>query len=218
MEHRDHLGNVGLLSDGGVQWMTAAKGIIHSEMPKQTEGRMRGFQLWLNLPATEKLKPAHYVDVDAVDIPHYSLEGIELKAIAGAASVNGTAITGRFTEVVTQPLFLDLSLQDGVEVVIPAAGKNTVLVYVYEGAITVAGAATPVKAQQLARLGDGDELRFKSSISSPSNTSSLSNTTRCIVLIAAPLREPIVQYGPFVMNTAEEIEQALQDYKLGRLT
>ena len=209
MEHRDHLGNVGLLSDGGVQWMTAAKGIIHSEMPKQTEGRMRGFQLWLNLPAAEKLKPAHYSDVDAAEIPRYALEGLAVKAIAGETTVNGTAITGRFTDVVTKPIFLDLAVQEGVEVVIPTAMHNTVLVYVYEGAITVADAVTPIKTQQLARFGEGRELRFRNSTKAPA---------RCIVLMAKPLGEPIVQYGPFVMNTIEEIEQALQDYKLGRLT
>lgn len=209
MEHRDHLGNVGLLSDGGVQWMTAAKGIIHSEMPKQTEGRMRGFQLWLNLPARDKLKPAHYVDVDASDIPRYSLEGVELKAIAGQTSVNGVDVKGRFTDVVTQPIFLDMALQPGVEVVIPAALQDTALVYVYEGAITMAGAVKPVNAQQLARLGEGDVLHL---------SNSAQGITRCVILMAAPLKEPIVQYGPFVMNTAAEIEQALEDYKLGRLT
>ncbi|MDZ7923666.1 MAG: pirin family protein [Marinagarivorans sp.] len=209
MEHRDHLGNVGLLSDGGVQWMTAAKGIIHSEMPKQTEGRMRGFQLWLNLPAAEKLKPAHYLDVDAKDIPRYAFEGVEIKAIAGNTTVNGAAITGRFTDVITQPIFLDLAIRAGAEIVIPTALNATALVYVYEGAITVADAVAPIKSQQMARFGEGGELRFRNSTTAPA---------RCIVLMAKPLGEPIVQYGPFVMNTAAEIEQALEDYKLGRLT
>ena len=209
MEHRDHMENVGLLSDGDVQWMTAGSGVIHSEMPKQTEGKMRGFQLWVNLPAEHKMTPARYQDVPAKNIPVYEQDGVFIKAIAGQAQVNGSAVKGYFTEALAQPTYLDIHAEAGQSVNIPVAPENTLLVYVYEGELALGENQQAVKAQQLARLMEGDLLAAKNISKSQ---------TRFLVLSAKPLQEPIKQYGPFVMNTQQQIEQALQDYRAGVLT
>lgn len=206
MEHQDHMGNVGLLSDGDVQWMSAAGGIIHSEMPKQTEGRMRGFQLWVNLPANQKMRQASYSDVKGSDIPQYSFDGVALKAIAGAATVNGQAVVGRFTEVDTKPVYLDAFLEPGQLMRLPVDTDHTVLIYVYEGIANIGDVS--VSSQQLARLTGGDEILIANGTQEP---------VRLLYLAAQPLREPIVQHGPFVMNTQEQIEQALMDYRSGQL-
>lgn len=208
MEHQDHMGNIGLLNDGDVQWMSAAGGVIHSEMPKQTEGRMRGFQLWVNLPAAKKMSPAHYSDVPAAHIPVFNIDGVHLKAIAGQASVNGSGVTGHFTEVATQPLYLDIHLEQGQSIALPVSATQTALVYVYNGKVGIGEALTPVNAQQLARLADGESIAVSNNDAEPAHL---------LVLAAEPLKEPIVQYGPFVMNTSEEIEQALADYRNGTL-
>lgn len=205
MEHRDHLGNVGLLNDGDVQWMTAGRGIIHSEMPLQTEGQMRGFQLWLNLPASEKMTAPRYQDVPAKELPVYNLEKIQIIAIAGASEVGGRDVSGHIERASTDALFWDVHLDPGAELDFPVAQGHTVMIYVYEGEAHIAG--TAVKAQQLARLSEGGSVSVRSG----------NEETRVLVLAGRPLGEPIVQYGPFVMNTPEEIEQALQDYREGRL-
>jgi redox-sensitive bicupin YhaK (pirin superfamily) len=236
MEHQDHMGNVGLLSDGGVQWMSAAGGVIHSEMPKQTEGRMRGFQLWVNLPAIKKMEPASYEDVRAEELPVYHLEAARIKAIAGKTIVNDVEIVGRFTQVATSPVYLDVLLHAGQSVTIPVTQSQTVLVYVYEGEVTVGDTSTKLGAQHLARLTDGDSLLLQNPLQEAAPAQQLSPLkatsqhspqrslqqssqveTRLLVLAAEPLREPIVQYGPFVMNSAAEIEQALSDYRSGTL-
>lgn len=208
MEHKDHMGNVGLLNDGDVQWMSAAGGVIHSEMPKQTQGRMRGFQLWVNLPAANKMLPAQYSDVPAAEIPIFNIQGASIKAIAGKARVNNETVTGRFTQVVTQPIYLDVHLMAGQRVALPVSLTQTALVYVYEGSVVVGAQQTALAPQQLARLVDGDSLVV-------TNTSEAE--ARILILAAEPLGEPIVQYGPFVMNTKEEVEQALADYRNGTL-
>ncbi len=206
MEHKDHMGNVGLLNEGDVQWMSAAGGVIHSEMPKQTEGRMRGFQLWVNLPAAKKMAPAQYRDVPAADIPIFNSAGARIKAIAGQSQINGEHVTGRFTDVATQPVYLDVHLAVGQRIQLPVSVTQTALVYTYEGAVSIGSAHTVVNAQQLARLTDGDSVVV-------SNESH--REARALILVAEPLGEPIVQYGPFVMNTTQEIEQALADYRDG---
>lgn len=208
MEHRDHMGNVGLLNDGDVQWMTAGRGVMHSEMPRQTEGRMRGFQLWLNLPASKKMTPAEYRDVPADQIPIHQLEGLRIKAIAGTAEVAGQSVAGHFDRPDTCPLFWDVTLAPKQSFTLPVTQGNCAMVYVYEGQLQVG--QTPLPAQHLVRFGqEGDCL----SVANP-----IEEEARFIVLLGKPLGEPIVQYGPFVMNSQAEIEQALRDYRAGTFT
>lgn len=213
MEHKDHMGNVGLLADGDVQWMSAAGGIIHSEMPKQTQGRMRGFQLWVNLPASQKMRPASYSDVKAGDIPMLSIDGITVKAIAGKTQVNGEPVVGRFTDVDTQPVYLDVHLPAGESVALPVTLSQTVLVYTYEGDVSLGDDQTLLMQQHLARLTDGDKLVIHNTFAEGTQ----GREARLLILAAEPLGEPIVQYGPFVMNSQQEIEQALHDYRTGVL-
>lgn len=208
MEHRDHLGNVGLLNDGDVQWMTAAGGIIHSEMPQQTEGRMRGFQLWLNLPAAKKMASAEYQDVSAERIPVYELPGQHIKAIAGTADVEGQTVAGYFDRPDTCPLFWDVALNGGQTFELPVSDGYCAMVYVYEGELHVSD--NRITARHLVRFNEqGDTLRV---------TNNGTGVCQFIVLLGKPLGEPIVQYGPFVMNTQAEVEQAIKDYRAGSLT
>ena len=214
MRHEDHLGNRGDLGPGDVQWMTAARGIIHSEMPQQSAGRMRGFQLWLNLPSQEKMKPAAYQDIPASRIPVVPLpQGGTVKIIAGTLELNGDAISGPInagaTTVTTDPLYADVRLPAGKEFSAPlAAGRNAFL-YVYEGSVQIGtgGAARPLPNRAAGVLSDGDAVRVTAG----------AGGAQFLLLAARPLREPVVQYGPFVMNTRAEIEQALADYRDGRL-
>jgi redox-sensitive bicupin YhaK (pirin superfamily) len=214
MRHEDHLGNRGDLKAGDVQWMTAARGIIHSEMPQQTEGRMRGFQLWLNLPSREKMKPAAYQDIPASRIPVVPLPGGgSVKVIAGTAQIAGAAtsgpVNGGSDPHTTDPLYLDVRLPAGSEFKLPLdAGRNAFL-YVYEGSAAVGeGAAVRALPNRAAGvLSEGDALDVRAG----------AQGVQFLLLAAKPLREPVVQYGPFVMNTREEIEQAVADYREGRL-
>ena len=210
MRHEDHLGNRGDLGPGDVQWMTAAHGIIHSEMPQQTEGRMRGFQLWINLPSKEKMKPASYRDVAAEQIPVVRLpQGGEVKVIAGRFGNVAGPINGNGANLSTDPLYLDVHLPAGAEFHAPIAQGYNAFVYAYEGGAEI---GPPSQARLLPHraagvLSDGGEVRAKAG----------ATAARLLLLAARPLREPVVQYGPFVMNTREEIEQALADYRDGRL-
>ncbi|MDP9013337.1 MAG: pirin family protein [Pseudomonadota bacterium] len=214
MRHEDHLGNRGDLGPGDVQWMTAARGIIHSEMPQQSEGRMRGFQLWLNLPSKEKMKPAGYRDIPAIAIPVVTLRhGGEAKVIAGTLLLDGDAITGpvngKGVKLTTDPLYLDVRLPAGVHFDAPlAAGRNAFL-YTYDGSATIGpeGEAKPLPHRAAGVLSDGDGVQVQAG----------PEGVRFLLLAAKPLGEPIVQYGPFVMNTREEIDQAVDDYRNGRL-
>jgi len=214
MRHEDHLGNRGDLGPGDVQWMTAARGIIHSEMPQQSEGRMRGFQLWLNLPSEEKMKPAAYRDIPASDIPWVLLpQGGEVKVIAGVLtrdeSTTYGSINGRGAKLSTDPLYLDVRLPAGAEFNHQIASGHSAFLYNYEGSakIGTAAASKPLPHGAAGVLSDGDSVRVEAG----------TDGVRFLLLAARPLREPVVQYGPFVMNTREEIEQALADYRDGRL-
>ena len=211
MRHEDHLGNVGELKSGGVQWMTAGHGVIHSEMPQQDSGRMRGFQLWINLPAREKMKPAAYRDIAASELTVADLgAGNRLKLIAGRIELDGKTLSGPINSqpgaMATDPLFVDLTLaaNAGHRLAVPR-GHNA-FVYAYEGDIKISG--LPLKAQHAGILGDGDYVDIEAG----------AKGSRLIVVAGKPLHEPVVQYGPFVMNTREEIDQALADYRDGRLT
>ena len=214
MRHEDHLGNRGDLGPGDVQWMTAARGIIHSEMPQQSEGRMRGFQLWLNLPSKEKMKPAGYRDIPAGEIPRVLLpQGGEARVIAGTLTLDGAStsgpVNGSGASLSTDPLYLDVHLPAGALFSAPVTAGYNAFLYAYEGSAEIgpAGAAKPLPHRAAGVLSDGDSVRVQAA----------AEGVRFLLLAAKPLREPVVQYGPFVMNTREEIEQALADYRDGRL-
>lgn len=208
MRHEDNRGNRGDLGPGDVQWMTAARGIIHSEMPQQTEGRMRGFQLWLNLPAREKMKPAAYRDIPAAQIPTTALDGGgEARVIAGTLRQGEVEVSGPIAGLTTEPVFFDLRLPAGATATIPLPAKHNAFVYAYEGVATVGadGKSLPHRAAGLLTPGDDVSLT-----AGPEGA-------RLLLLAGCPIGEPVVQYGPFVMNSREEIEQAVVDYQGGRL-
>ena len=210
MQHKDHLGNVGDLGPGGVQWMTAGRGVIHSEMPLQESGRMRGFQLWLNLPAKEKMKPARYRDIPADEIPEVALPGGgRVKVIAGSVGSVSGPINGPDAHLTTDPLYLDLHLQPGERFEQPVPDQDTVFAYAYEGAVQVGegGEARALPRQAAGVLSPGARAVIVAGL----------DGARLILLAGRPIQEPVVQYGPFVMNTREEIEQAIADYQRGEL-
>ena len=206
MEHRDHMDNVGRLGPGDVQWMKAGSGVIHSEMPKQEEGKMRGFQLWVNLAAAEKMSPATYTDIAASDIPQYDLPGITVKAIAGNLQVNGLVTKGAVSDLTTEPGYLDLDFSEDSDAEIHIADGHNAMLYVYEGEVRVAGNDYALDAGKLGRFSHNGNLTF-----------SARAETRLLVISGKPLEEPIVHYGPFVMNSMQEIEQAVQDFNSGNL-
>jgi len=209
MRHEDHLGNVGELKSGGVQWMTAGRGIIHSEMPQQEQGRMRGFQLWINLPAAEKMKPAGYRDIQADQIPVAALpDGGQVKVLAGTLQLDGRQVAGPIQGLTTDPLYVDIELPAGRRFAHPAKAGYQMFLYVYEGDVEVGpkGAARHLETQAAGVLSDGDSVEIAAG----------PEGARFILLAARPLREPVAQYGPFVMNTPQEIEQAIADYQSGR--
>ncbi|MFA6163860.1 MAG: pirin family protein [Methylobacter sp.] len=209
MLHRDHMGNEGHLRAGDVQWMTAAHGIIHSEMPEQENGLLHGFQLWINLPAKEKMKPPHYQEFAAEKIPHVALaDGGYIKIIAGEYVTETQKISGPVTGVTTQPLYFDVSLSTKQQLDIPIAEQHTVLVYVYKGELAIGESDKILRAGQLGQLINGDNIRLATQ----------DQAAQFLVLAALPLKEPVVQSGPFVMNSSEEIEQAFRDYRNGVLT
>lgn len=202
MKHRDHLGNEGDLQAGGVQWMTAGRGIIHEEMPMQRDGLLRGFQLWLNLPARDKMKPAHYEDIPAARMPWQPLDsGGQIKLIAGAA--HGNRIRANDHRV-TAPIIADVSLTGGVETLILPV-THQAAVYVFEGESSIGGQR--LDKMEMAILSEGESLEFETA-----------SAARLLLIAGVPLNEPVAQYGPFVMNTQEEVEQAIRDYRDGVLT
>jgi quercetin 2,3-dioxygenase len=211
MLHEDHLGHRGDLKSGGVQWMTAGRGIIHSEMPQQERGRMRGFQLWINLPAREKMKPASYRDIQPSEIPVVAIPGgSRVKVIAGTVEQNGRTTPGPIQGVTTDPLYLDVELPPGSGFSHPVRADYNVFLYPYEGNMNVgpAGAERALTTHNAGVLSGGDRVE----------ASAMAAGARFLLLAGRPLREPVVQYGPFVMNTREEIEQAIRDYQNGELT
>ncbi|HEU0195780.1 MAG TPA: pirin family protein, partial [Nevskiaceae bacterium] len=213
MQHRDHLGNVGNLGPGGVQWMNAAHGVIHSEMPQQDHGRMRGFQLWLNLPAAEKMQPANYRDLAPSDIPVVELpQGGHVKVIAGTAVTDGARTRGPINDaahpVSTDPLYLDVTLAAGERFTHPVATGYNAMAYVYEGSATAGSNGYPLAPHSAGIFArDGDRLSITAE----------DEELRFLLLAGKPIGEAIAQYGPFVMNTREELEQAIRDYQGGVL-
>jgi len=201
MEHRDSMGNRGDLRAGGAQWMKAASGVIHSEMPKQTAGRMRGFQLWINLPAKEKMSDPVYQEFSPGAIPEFTQLGCRVRLLAGEYAGH----KGVVNDPNTDARYLDVGLDAGADLRLALPVGQTAFAYVYEGDARTGGTALPI--HHLAVLVDGDEIEIEAGNSG----------ARFILVAGNPLRESVVQYGPFVMNTREEIEQAFVDYKEGRL-
>jgi redox-sensitive bicupin YhaK (pirin superfamily) len=203
MRHRDSAGNEGLLENGSVQWMTAGRGVIHSELPEQEDGRMEGFQLWLNLPSHDKMTAPWYRDIASAEIPEVrTVEGVSARIIAGASH----GVQGAVQRDTTQPLYLDLHFEAGSSFIQPLPAGHNAFVYVYRGSVEIAGSAVP--AQHMAILkneadSDGVVLRAAS-------------PARALLIAGRPLNEPIAQYGPFVMNTNEEIFQAVADFRAGK--
>lgn len=204
MLHRDSAGHEGLLENGGVQWMTAGRGVIHSEIPQQQEGVMEGFQLWLNLPGKDKMNAPWYRDFAAADLPRFVTEaGVAVTVIAGASH----GIAGAVTRDTTAPLYLDLHFPANARFTQPLPAGHNAFVYVYRGEVSIAGSAVP--AQRMAILANdaqADGVVIESS-----------SDAKMLLIAGQPLNEPIAQYGPFVMNTEQEIYQALNDFRDGRL-
>ncbi len=203
MRHRDSAGNEGLLENGGVQWMTAGRGVIHSELPEQEEGLMEGFQLWLNLPGARKMQAPWYRDFKAPELPRLrTAEGAEVTVIAGQSA--GTA--GAVQREVTEPLYLDIHLPAGAHFEQPLPASHNAFVYVYRGQVQLGGQTVPVqKMAILANDAGSDGVRVQAD-----------QDSRLLLIAGRPLREPIVQYGPFVMNTKQEIYQAVSDFQSGQ--
>ncbi|MGA8146398.1 MAG: pirin family protein [Gallionellaceae bacterium] len=204
MRHRDSAGHEGLLENGGVQWMTAGRGVIHSEIPEQEDGVMEGFQLWLNLPAQRKMAEPWYRDFPNEAIPEYvTPAGVTVRVIAG----NSNGVAGAVTREVTEPLYLDIHVPAGAAFSTALPATHNAFIYVYRGAVNIAG--TQVESRRMGILSNmpGDD----------GVTLTATQDARLILVAGRPLREPIVQYGPFVMNTQEEIHRALDDYRNGRL-
>ena len=211
MLHEDHLGNRGDLLPGGAQWMTAGRGIIHSEMPQQESGRLRGFQLWINLPAAEKMKPASYCDIRPDEIPTAALPGGgEARVIAGRMAVDGRSVAGPVQGITTEPFYIDVRLPAGGRFVQALADGHSAFVYAYEGKLAIGpeGESRDLPAQAAGVLGGEGPIEVRAT----------DGPVRFLLLAARPLGEPVAQYGPFVMNTREEIEQAVADYRANRLT
>lgn len=212
MRHKDSAGNEGLLSNGGVQWMTAGRGVIHSEMPEQEEGVMEGFQLWLNLPAKDKMCPPWYRDIQSPSIPEFqTASGAKVRVIAGAAAHDGREVAGAMQREGTEPLYLDITLPPGTRLNQTLPVGHNAFVYVYRQSAQVGGAEVPSMRMAILR---NDPAADGVSLSASADNR---QDTRLLLIAGRPLREPIAQHGPFVMNTRAELIQAVQDYNAGRL-
>jgi quercetin 2,3-dioxygenase len=203
MRHRDSAGHEGLLQNGGVQWMTAGRGVIHSELPEQEDGRMEGFQLWLNLPAKEKMRAPWYRDIQSGEIPQFATpEGVTVRVIAGRSH----AVEGAVQRALTEPLYVDLEIPAGADFAQTLPASHNGFVYVYRGALQIG--ETKVPLQRMAIL--------KNDAASDGVVLKALTPSRALLIAGKPLGEPIAQYGPFVMNTNDEIFQAVQDYQAGK--
>ena len=205
VRHEDSLGNAGVIQAGDVQWMTSGRGIMHEEMPDQVDGKMEGFQLWVNLPAKLKMSAPRYQEIPAETIPEVRMEnGVMLRVIAGEAN----DVKGPVTEIAIQPACLDVHMPPSTEWMHPTPEGHTVFAYLYEGSASFGSNSETSNEHRAARLlvfGDGQQIAVRTGESS----------ARFLVIMGAPLHEPIARYGPFVMNTQEEIRQTLRDLRDG---
>ncbi len=203
MRHRDSAGNEGLVTNGGVQWMTAGRGVIHSEMPEQDEGLMEGFQLWLNLPAKDKMMDPWYRDIPTEEVPRFTVDaGVTVQVIAGETH----GVKGAVQREHTLPLYLDIEIPAGVSFEQPIPQGHNAFLYVYRGEAVVEGKGVgKTRMAVLDNAAGADGVRIKAL-----------EPTRLILLAGRPLNEPIAQHGPFVMNTTEELHQAFDDFRAGR--
>jgi redox-sensitive bicupin YhaK (pirin superfamily) len=201
MRHGDNKGNTGLLGPGSVQWMTAGRGIVHSEMPEQEEGLMHGFQLWVNLPAKDKMTAPRYQDIPPGDIPEVDAgNGIRVRVIAGRFS----NVSGPVSAVATDPMYLDIALPAAASLEVPLPADDNAFAYVFEGAAKIGG--EQVARGELAVFGNGERVELAAG----------PEGARLVLIAGRPLNEPVAKYGPFVMNTNDEIRQAVADYQSGR--
>ncbi|MEO7150034.1 MAG: pirin family protein [Rhodanobacteraceae bacterium] len=202
MRHRDNQGNSGLLEPRSVQWMTAGRGIVHSEMPEQDHGLMRGFQLWVNLPAAEKMTAPRHQDIAPEEIPEAEpIPGVRVRVVAGELF----GVRGPVVGIATEPVYLDVALAPNSRVEIPLPQNHNAFAYVFEGdAVQISG--EKLSRSELGVLSQGDSMSLTAGDSA----------ARVMVVAGKPLNEPIAKYGPFVMNTPEQIVQAMQDYQAGK--
>ena len=204
MRHRDSAGNEGLLGNGDVQWMTAGRGVIHSEMPEQEEGLMEGFQLWLNLPAKDKMCAPWYRDIPSAALPEYEKGGVKVRVIAGSSD----GVAGAVQREGTLPLYLDIHLAPGALFEQALPDLHNAFFYVYRGKLQSGGIEVPAgRMAIMANDAGSDGLRLQA----------LDEPARVILVAGRPLHEPIAQYGPFVMNTQAELQQAVRDFQSGKL-
>ncbi len=202
MRHHDNAGNQGLLGPGGAQWMTAGSGLIHSELPEQEDGLMEGFQLWLNLPAKNKMIAPFYRDIPTEHIPEFTVEGdVTVRVIAGQSH----GVEGAVARPDTEPLYLDVHLPAGGRFSQSLPPGHNAFIYAYRGEAVVGGKSVPDRHMAILANDGGDGVVIEAAV-----------PTRVILIAGQPLNEPIAQYGPFVMNTAEQIQQTLQDYRDGK--
>lgn len=202
VQHRDSLGNAGIIGPGDVQWMTSGRGILHEEMPKAgPDGGIHGFQLWVNLPAAKKMSQPRYQEVKSTTIPTIVKDGAEIRVVAG----NVLGVTGPVTEIAANPIYLDVNLEPGAEFGYEVPTEHTLVAYVFEGAGSFG--SQKVEAVNLVQFTEGD------SFSARANPDT---SFRFMLMAGAPFREPIAPYGPFVMNTMQEIQQAIIDLRTGR--
>jgi redox-sensitive bicupin YhaK (pirin superfamily) len=203
MRHGDNQGNSGILGPGSIQWMTAGRGIVHSEMPEQEDGLMRGFQLWVNLPASDKMTEPRYQDIDASTIPEVELDGgARVRVLSGRFG----ELTGPVAGVAVQPTYLDIELPPDTSVATELPGDHTAFLYLFEGSAKVGETAENVQRHELAVLGEGSIV----------SVTAAGTGARMILVAGRPLGEPVARYGPFVMNTPEEIQQAFADFAANR--
>jgi len=198
--HRDSLGNAGVIGHGDVQWMSAGRGILHEEMPRRgPSGLVVGFQLWVNLPSHLKMSEPRYQEVTAATIPTYEKDGVKIRVVAGKVE----DVTGPVTDIAASPLYMDVELASGIDWQYPIPEGHTLITYVFEGEGVFSGET--IEARKLLKFNDGDHITVKTE----------NKPVRFMLMAGAPFKEPIVPYGPFVMNTIEEIQQTLKDLRNG---
>jgi len=198
--HRDSLDNAGVIGPGDVQWMSAGRGILHEEMPRRgPSGFVTGFQLWVNLPSHLKMSEPRYQEVTAATIPTYEKDGVRIRVVAGTVE----NITGPVRDIAASPLYMDVELAPGIEWKYPIPEGHTLIIYIFQGEGVFSGQA--IDAVKMIKFADGDNIGIKTE----------NNPVRFMLMAGAPFKEPIVPYGPFVMNTLEEIQQTLRDLRNG---